>query len=428
MAIAFLVLAALIFVNSIFAMAELAMMTSRRARLEQAAASGSRGAALALSLARNPTKFLSTVQVGITLIGILAGAIAEDRFSERLRDLLLTTWPALSPYADSIALVTVVLALTYLSLVLGELVPKRIALAYPERIAAIIARPLTLLSFVAALPIRALTGSTEAVLRLLHVRSRDGEDISEEDVRALVASAAGTGIFTPQQHGLFKRLFSLGELTVHDLMVPRARIAWIDESATIGRVRVVLGTSPHSHFPVCRGGLDNLVGVVHVRDLIAHGLMNRDDFRVSDVARKPLFVPETLPAMALLERFKEERTHVAFVVDEFGGTQGLITLNDLLAALLGDLGPRAMSASPSATRRQDGSWLIDGRMPIHELVHMLELPPEAEHPDVSTAAGLTTSLLGHIPHEGETADWMGYLIEVVDMDGPRIDKLLVRRR
>lgn len=428
MAIAFLLIAALILINSLFAMAELAMMTSRRARLEQAASAGSRGSTLALSLARQPTKFLSTVQVGITLIGILAGAIAEDRISERMRDLLRATWPVLAPYADSIALVIVVLALTYVSLVFGELVPKRIALAYPESIAAIIARPLSILSIVAAVPIRVLTASTEAVLRVLRVCPREGEDISEQDVRALVASAASTGVFTPQQHGLFKRLFSLGELTVHDLMVPRARIAWIDESATIDRVRVVLGTSPHSHFPICRGGLDQLVGVVHVRDLIAHGLMNRDDFRVAEVARKPLFVPDTLPALSLLDRFKEDRTHVAFVVDEFGGTHGLITLNDLLAALLGDLGPRALASSPAAIRRQDGSWLVDGRMPIHELVLLLELPPEAERPDVSTAAGLITSLLGHIPHEGESAEWLSHVIEVVDMDGPRIDKLLVRRR
>ncbi|MFN0131073.1 MAG: hemolysin family protein [Phycisphaerales bacterium] len=428
MAIALLLIAVLVLLNGVLAMSELAMMTSRRARLEASAAAGSRSAAVALTLAREPTKFLSTVQVGITLIGILAGAVGEDQISGRLGDLFASWFPTIAPYTDLVALAVVVLLLTYVSLVFGELVPKRLALANPEAVATAIAQPLAALSVVTAIPVRILTGSTEAVLRLLRVKPRDGNDISEEDVRALVASAASTGIFTPQQHGLFQRLFSLGELTVHDLMVPRPRIAWIDETDTVDRVRILLGTNPHSHFPVCRGGLDQLVGVVHIKELVAHGLLNRDDFRASDVAQKPLFVPETLPALALLEQFKSMRTHVAIVVDEFGGTQGLITLNDLLTALLGDLSRQGELSAPRALKRADGSWLIDARIPAHELVLLLALPPEAELPDISTAAGLVTSVLGHIPHEGECAEWQGHILEVIDMDGTRVDKLLVRRK
>jgi putative hemolysin len=333
----------------------------------------------------------------------------------------------LAPYADTIALLLVVLLITYLSLVVGELVPKRIALAHPEAVASAISLPLTVLSAIAAIPVRILTGSTEALLKVLRIRSRTGDDVSEDDVRALISRAASTGVFTPQELQLFQRTMRAGDLIVRDLMVSRQDIVWIDESEPIDAVRVLVGTSPHSHFPVCRGDLDTLVGVVHVKDLIAYGLLAGSDFKLSTVAHKPIFVPETMPALRLLDQFQRSRTHIAFVVDEYGAMQGLLTLNDVTRAIVGDVSRKGDPSAPTMTRRDERSWLVDGRLPLHELVHTLNLPAEveAELPDVSTVAGLVTTLAGRIPTEGDKVEWQGYVVEIMDMDGVRVDKLLV---
>lgn len=425
-AIAVLVL--LLILNGVFAMSELAMMTSRRSRLQHAAARGRRGAATALALAADPTRFLSTVQVGITLIGILSGAFAEKAISARLK-VQIARISGLEPYSDELALVLVVLMVTYFSLVVGELVPKRIALTFPEAVAANIARPLAVLSVLAAWPVKALSVSTELVLRALRIKAREGDDVSEEDVRALVARAASTGIFAPQEHVLFKKIMQVGDLTVRDLMVPRTEIVWIDEHATASALRILIGTSPYSHFPVCRGELDELIGVVHIKDLIAYGILAGNEFKVSEVAHQPLFVPETLPALRLMDDFKRTKIHVAFVVDEYGGTLGLLTLNDVIAALIGDIGRRGEEPKPKAVQREDGSWLMDGRLPFHEAVMVLAIPAEdsAFAPDVSTIAGLVLAQLGHIPREGEYAEWCGWRFEVVDMDGTRIDQILAMK-
>ncbi len=427
MLIAVLILGVLLVLNGVFAMSELAMMTSRHSRLQQAALAGSKGAATALVLSREPTKFLSTVQVGITLIGILAGAFGENAISGKLE-----AWVAqvavLEPYADTISLAIVVLLITYFSLVIGELVPKRIALAYPEAIASAIARPLNMLSKIAAWPVKVLTGSTEGLLALLRIKAGRGDDVSEEDVKALMARAAGTGVFTPQELKLFQRTMRAGDLIVRDLMVPRKDIIWIDEDESIDAVRVLVGTSPHSHFPVCKDNLDHVVGVVHVKDLIAYGLLAGTDFKVTAVVHVPLFVPESMPALRLLDQFQQTRNHFAFVVDEYGGTLGMLTLNDVTRAIVGDVARKGDTAAPAIARRSDGSWLVDGRLPLHELVGALQVPTDVEAalPDVSTVGGLVTTILGHIPVEGEKIAWAGYEIEVIDMDGVRIDKVLAR--
>lgn len=423
-----LILAVLLVLNGIFAMSELAMMTSRQSRLQQSAKAGSRGAAAAMALAREPTRFLSTVQVGITLIGILAGAFGENALSGKLEPVVRRV-PLLEPYADTIALGLVVLLITYFSLVVGELVPKRIALAYPELVASTISRPLSVLSVITAWPVRVLTISTELLLRVIRIKSSEVDDVSEDDVKALIARAAGTGIFAPQELKLFQRAMRAGDLVVRDLMVSRADIVWIDESEPIDAVRVLIGTSPHSHFPVCRGNIDALIGVVHIKDLIAYGLIAGRDFRVTAVAQKPHFVPESMPALRLLDQFQTSKNHVAFVVDEFGATQGMLTLNDVTRAIVGDISRKGDAAPARITRRDERTWLVDGRLPLHELVTGLELSIDVERelPDVSTIAGLVTTVLGHIPVEGETFAWHGYKFEVIDMDGLRIDKLIVTR-
>ncbi len=428
MLVALLILAFLLGINGILAMSELAMMTSRQSRLAHAAAKGSRGAEAALALAREPTRFLSTVQVGITLVGILAGAYGEKTISTKLEH-WLEHWPALQPYADVFSLAIVVIGITYFSLVFGELVPKRLALAFPERIASLISRPLTLLSVLAAWPVRLLTISTESIIRILRVQSQRGDDVSEEDVRSLVARAATTGVFSRQEHAIFTRLLSVGDYTVRELMVPRRDIVWIEEHTTPEELRVLIGTSPYSHFPVCRGSLDRMIGVVHIKDLIAYGLLAGANFKAAAVAHKPLFVPETLPALRLLEQFKSTKVHVAFVVNEHGGTLGMLTLNDVVGALVGDIGRRGEEPRPRAVPRADGSWLVDGRLPLPETLATLSISPEACPfvPDVSTAAGLVLAILGHIPREGEFAVFAGWILEVVDMDGTRIDHILARR-
>lgn len=428
MVIPILILAFLLVLNGVFAMSELAMMTSRQSRLQQAAKAGSKGAATAVALAREPTRFLSTVQVGITLIGILAGAFGENALSGKLEP-MASQIPVLEPYADTVALAIVVLLITYFSLVVGELVPKRIALAYPELVASTISRPLNILSIFAAWPVKVLTVSTEILLKILRIKPQEGDDVSEDDVKALISRAATTGIFTPQELKLFQRTMRAGDLVVRDLMVSRADIIWIEEDEPIDAVRVLVGTSPHSHFPICRGSIDSLVGVVHVKDLIAFGLIAGKDFKVTVVAQKPLFVPETMPALRLLDQFQCTQNHIAFVVDEFGGTLGMLTLNDITRAIVGDVSRKGETGAPTLARRSEREWLVDGRLPLHELVVGLELSPEVESelPDVSTVAGLVTTVLGHIPREGESLRWQGLTIEVIDMDGPRVDKLLVTR-
>ncbi|HLP85483.1 MAG TPA: hemolysin family protein [Phycisphaerales bacterium] len=430
MLLAISILAVLLVLNGIFAMSELAVMTSRQSRLQQSARAGSKGAAAAMELAREPTRFLSTVQVGITLIGILAGAFGENALSGQVEPLVAKV-PLFAEHADTITLVLVVLVITYFSLVVGELVPKRIALAHPEAVASIISRPLNLLSTVAALPVKVLTFSTELVLRTLGIKPKTGDDVSEDDVRAIIARAAGTGVFTPQELALFQRTMRAGDLYVRDLMVARPDIVWLDESESLEAVRVLLGTSPHSHFPVCRGDIDHLIGVVHIKDLIAYGLLAGTDFKVGSVAQRPLFVPETMPALRLLDQFQQTKNHVAFIVDEFGGTLGMLTLNDVTRAIVGGVARRG-DATPSMVRRGENDWLVDGRLPLHDFLQGLGIadaydaaPDEA--PDVSTVGGLIIELLGHIPVEGEKATWRNYTIEVVDMDAARVDKVLVSR-
>ena len=422
------VLLVLIVLNGIFAMSELAMMTAQRSRLHRAAARGSKSASTALALAAEPTRFLSTVQVGITLIGIFSGAFAEDAIASQVQEQIARI-DILAPYSDTLALVLVVLAITYVSLVLGELVPKRIALAHPEAVASAIARPLAALARVTALPVRALSASTELVTALMRIRPRSGDDVSEEDVRALIARAASTGVFTRQEYALFKRTMHVGDLTVRDLMVPRTEVVWIEEDAQVESVRVLVGTSPYSHFPVCRGGLDAMVGVVHLKDLITYGLLAGQEFKVAEVARPPVYVPDTMPALRMLDEFQRTRDHVAFVVDEYGGVQGLLTLNDVLTALIGDMGRGGEAMKVRAVQRHDGSWLLDGRLPLTEAVGYLGVHQGAqdEATDARTVAGLVLSLMGHIPEEGQSAEWCGWRLEVVDMDGTRIDQVLATR-
>jgi putative hemolysin len=427
MTVALTVLAALFVLNAILAASELAVMTSRPSRLQGLAKRGNPRARQVMQLAQDPTRFLSTVQLGITVVAIVAGAFGEREFADPVADWLANAGLPRA-WAVPLAFTVVVGSITYVSLVVCELIPKRVALAHPERVAMLIAPLLAGLSWLAAPAVKALSASTDLAIRVLGIRHR-ADDVSEDDVRALVARAASTGVFDPLEYQLFERAMRAGDLTVRSLMVPRTQIVWIDETMPAEDVRVLIGTAPFSHFPVCRGGMDHLLGVVHVKDLISYGLLAGADFKAATVAQKPLYVPETMPALRLLDLFQRNRTRVAFVVDEHGSLEGLVTANDVVQAIVGDLSRGSEEEPPGVQRREDGSLLMDGRLPVADMLAALDLPADAADtlPDVATAAGVVTALFGDLPTEGQRTLWHGWILEVVDLDGQRVDKLLAMR-
>lgn len=423
-----LILIALLLLNGAFAMSEIALISARKTRLKQAVAKGESGAASALALAGEPSQYLSTVQIGITLIGILCGAFGERSIASKLA-VSLNAWPVLAPWSNALSLLLVVLLITYLSLIIGELVPKRLAMINPEGIAKIVAAPMQFLSRLTSPLVFVLSGSTDFVLRVLRARSQVHSDVSEEDVRGMIAEGAKTGVFQPEEQELVERVFRVGDLRVASIMVPRSDIVWLNEGDTAQRVRITVGTSPYSHFPVCRGNMDQLLGVVHVKDLVKYGLIAGAEMNVSELAQEPLFVPETTPVLNLLDLFEQNRTHIAFIVDEYGATQGLVTLSDVTGAILGEIKRRGDEEPPDAVRRPDGSWLVDGSLPLYELAEIIGLADarDDEQPEVNTVAGIVLALLGHIPRAGETVDWRGWQFEVMDMDRQRVDKVLASR-
>ncbi|MCA9289198.1 MAG: HlyC/CorC family transporter [Phycisphaerales bacterium] len=427
MLVSILILAVLLLLNAVLAMAELAVMTSRHSRLAQAARRGDKGAIAALTLAREPTRFLSTVQVGITIIGIFAGAFGENSLSSHVAGLLRQV-EFLAPAADWLSLILVVLAITYASLVFGELVPKRIALARPELVSRLISRPLAVLSKITALPVRVLSISTDAILAVLRIPQPSQHDVSEDDVKSLLSRAAATGVFDPREHELMQRLFRVRELKARDLMVPRGDVVWIEDSWSMREVRVLVGTSPYSHYPVCRGGMDQVRGVVHIKDLISYGLLEDSSFDPAAVAHAPLYVPDASPALKLLEAFQDRKAHVALVVDEHGAVEGLISLNDVLRSLVGDFARLGEEEPPRIVARDDGSLLADASLPMHEFVLELGVPEEAAaRVSSSTVGGLVIELLDRVPDTGDSVVWQGLRLEVVDMDRHRVDQVLVTR-
>lgn len=420
-----LILLFLVVVNAVFAMAEMAVVSSRRMRLQQAADHGDKGAAAALALANAPTRFLSTVQVGITMIAIFMGAFGERTLADDLRS-ALASLPALAPHAGWLSFLIVALAITYISLVIGELVPKRLALNNPERIAGALAPSMRMVAKVASPLVGVLSGSTDVILRLLGARSPSAQAVSEEEIKGLIAQGAKSGVFHETEHKLVERVFRLGDRVVSELMVPRTEIDWLPADASVERVRVAVATSPHSHFPVCRGSLDHIIGVVHVKDLVKHGLIS-DRVDIIALAQQPLFVPETMPALRALESFRQAHTHIAFVLDEYGAIEGLITLNDIVEAIVGEITRQGEETDPEVVQRADGSWLLDGLLPIdrlRELMNVRSLPAE-DRAEFVTVGGLVMSYLGRVPRTGDTFEWGRFRFEVVDMDRQRVDKVLL---
>jgi putative hemolysin len=421
-----LVILLLLVANGICAMAEIALVASRQVRLEQRAAEGSAGAAAAVHLKTNSTDFLSTVQVGITLIGIVAGAYSGSRLADPLA-VMLAPLPIVGEYAPTFALAVVVAALTYFSLVIGELVPKAIALGNPERVVALVARPFTLLARAASPAVRLLSASTRGFLWVLRIKPASDPHPTEEEIRALIKQAARTGEVQAVEQEIVDKVFRLGDRRVASLMTPRWDVDWIDVQQSDEALRSQLGTQHHSRILACDGDLDRIIGVVDVEDLLGV-LLRTGQMDLRSIARQPVFVPETVTAFALLERFRAERSHTGIVVDEYGTVQGVVTMTDLLEGLLGDVPDRPVPRDASIVRRGDGSWLVDGDVSLDELRTVLALPDvQAEEvtPQVHTIAGLLMTRLARLPVSGDIVTWRGHVFEVVDMDGRRVDKVLV---
>jgi putative hemolysin len=420
-----LLIAFLAVANGVLAMSEIAIVSVRKARLQELAEDGDRRAKMALELANEPTRFLSTVQIGITLVGILAGAVGGATIAEEL-GALLSGIPPLAPYGDVIALGIVVLSIAYLSLVIGELVPKRLALTNPIRVATLVASPMRRLSSLAGPIVWLLSASTEAVLRLLRVRPSSEPSVSEDEVKIMLAEATQEGVFEPLEEDMVRRVFRLGDRRVSALMTHRTDIVWLDITEPPQEWLRIITSSGYSRLPVARESLDNILGVVQAKDLLDKKPVE-GPADLKSLLSPPVFVPESAPALEVLQRFKESRQPLALVIDEYGGLEGLLTLYDVLEAIVGDLPEAGEAYEPEAIERPDGSWLLDGMLPIDEFKELFgveELPGEARaHFD--TLGGFVIAVLGRIPSTADHFQWNQWCFEVMDMDGRRVDKVLV---
>jgi putative hemolysin len=420
-----LIILALILANGIFSMSEMAIVSARKARLQQLANQGSINAQAALELAEAPNHFLSIVQVGITLINILNGVFGGATIAQRLEKYVELV-PFLSPYSQTIAFGVVVLVITYLSLIVGELVPKRLALNNPEKIAAFIAIPMRALASLASPIVYMLSISTETVLQILGIRPSEEPQVTEEEIKILIEQGTEAGTFEAAEQDMVERVFRLGDRPVTFFMTPRPDIVWLDLDDSPEENRQKMSASNYSRYPVCQEGMDNVLGVIPVTDLLSRSLRN-EPFDLTIGLRQPVFVPESTRGLKVLELFKQTVTHIALVVDEYGVIQGLVTLNDIMSEIVGDVPAQPGQEEPQAVRREDGSWLVDGMLPVEEFFELFdveELETEARG-NYQTLGGLVITNLGRIPTAADHFEWQGMRIEVMDMDGNRVDKVLV---
>lgn len=414
----------LIVLNGIFAMAEMAIVTARKHKLQQKAQEGDKNAQAALELANTPNRFLSTIQINITLIGILAGAFGGATVAEKLSE-QLSTIPLLNPYSDVIGLGIVVLAITYLSLVIGELVPKRIALSNPEGVASLVARPMNFVSSVTTPLTYLLSISTDWLLAVLQIKSVE-PTVSEEEVRLLIKEGAQVGVFGIAEKDIVERTLALGDRKVNSLMTTRKEIVWLDIDSSFKAIRAKTAKEPHSHFPVCRDTLDKVVGIVRTKDLLAAFLIE-EKIDLKKVLHKALFIPQTTDALKVLELFKKSGIHMALIVDEYGSIQGLVSLTDIIEAIVGDIPSFEELSEKEIVKRDDGSWLIDGLIPIEEFKEHFRLKklPGEKSGNYYTLGGFVMYKLGSIPTSGDNFELEDFRFEIMDMDENRIDKVLL---
>ena len=424
-ALEILIILLLVLLNGAFAMSELAIVSSRRSRLMAMQKRGVRGADTALALAEDPKRFLPTVQVGITMVGIIAGAFGGARLSGTVAH-ALEMLPFPVPFVQEVAFTLVVLVITYLSLILGELVPKQLALREPEKIAILVARPLALLARITAPMVWLLGASSALVLRFFGPAPTSDQSVTEEEVKAVVAEGAEAGALETEERHMIERVLRLGDKPVRALMTPRNDIAWLDRNEPLENLPERLRASHVTRFIVADGRVDNVVGVVAAKDLLDQ-LLAGGPMSLDAALRQPMVLPDTLTALDALERLRGDPLGMALVLDEYGSFEGMVTASDLLEAIIGELGPSEAMPSEAAVLRFDGSLLLDGSMPSDELRARLDLPEMPGAGTYHTVAGLMLALLQRVPREGDRIVWAGWRFEVVDMDGRRVDKVLANR-
>ncbi len=418
----------LILVNALFAMSEMALTTSRKARLAVMVEAGEPGAAAAQVLHEDPTKFLSTVQIGITSIGVLNGIVGDAAFSQPLASWFHTALPMLGPKAAEVtATALVVVIITFLTIIFGELVPKRLGQMYPERVAVLVARPMDMLSSATRPFVWLLSACTEATLRLLGIRNAPSRSVTEEEIAASLEEGLDAGVIEAQEHQMVRNVFRLDERQIGSMMIPRTEITWLNQDAPLPELLQQMTTNGHSRYPVCRNGLDDVVGVIQAQDLLLP--LSRGEMPdLAALMQAPVFVPETLSGMELLDQFRGTSAELVFVVDEYGAVQGVITVRDVLEAITGEFSPPS-AEDAWAVRRTDGSWLMDGLIPVPEMKDRLEIRelPEEDRGRYNTLAGMIMLLLGRLPNTTDVVEWDDWRFEVVDLDGKRVDKVLVSR-
>jgi len=422
-----LVIIFLLFVaNGFFAMAEMAIVAAKRVRLEARAEAGSRGAQTALRLAQNPGRFLSTVQTGVTLIGVLMGALSTTAVSAPLA-VMLQQVPELSPaLAGGIAFTAGIAITTFGSLIIGELVPKQMALRNAEPIAVRVARPLALVARIALPAVVLLDATTRGVLKLLGIHRMAAETVSEEEVRTLIAEGMEHGVFHPSEGAMVGRVLRFADRPVRSIMTPRADITWLDLDARPEAIAAVATQGGHTRLPVGRGGVDDIVGVVHIRDLLARALAG-GPIVLADLLSPIPAIYEVVPVLQTLEILRKAGMRMALVVDEYGGVEGIVTLTDVLEAIVGDMPEAARDEEPEIVERDDGSLLVDGSAAIEDVKLRLSLQALPGEDNATTMGGFMLDRLGRLPKVGDKVGYAGYVFEVVDMDGRRVDKLLVSR-
>ena len=408
-----------IVINGVFVMSEMAIASSRQARLQQRINEGDKRADAALKLNQEPNMFLATVQIGITLISVLTGAVGGATFAEPLGKILARI-PALAAYSHSISLGIVVVSITTISIVIGELLPKRVALHNPELLASILAGPMILVSRIFTPLVWLFSRITDGLLRLLGIKPGTEPPVTEEEIHLLIDQGTQAGVFEESEQDMVEGVFSLGDQRIYSLMTPRTDVVYLDVNDTVEEIRTKIAESEFSRFPVRQGSLDTILGIVKARDLLVRSLSG-EEIRLRDLLKPAFFIPETMFASRALEIFKEKGTELLLVIDEFGGLQGLLTINDVLEEIVGQI----EMEEPQATQRQDGSWLLDGMLEVDEFKEIFNLTALPHEDEYETLSGFVMVSLGRVPQSADHFEWHGLRFEVVDMDGRRVDKVLV---
>jgi putative hemolysin len=414
-----LIIITVILINAVFVLSEMSVASSRKARLQQRLNEGDQRAKTALELIHNPNLFLATVQIGITLVGVFVGAVGGASLAEPLGDLLARI-PLLIEYADTLALAIVIVGITFVSIIFGELVPKRIALHNPEQIASALAGPMVVVSKLFAPFVWLLGKITDFVLKTLGIKPGTEPPVTEEEIQLLIDQGTQAGVFEESEHDMVEGVFSLSDQRVYSLMTPRTDIVWLDIDDTMEEIRAKISENELSRFPVRQDTLDVILGIVKARDLLVPS-MSGEPIILKDLLKPAFFIPETMFASKALEILKEKGTDILLVIDEFGGLQGLLTINDILEEIVGEM----EIDEPQATQRQDGSWLLDGMLEVDEFKDIFDLPILPHEDEYETLSGFVMMSLGRVPQISDHFEWQSYNFEVIDMDGRRVDKVLV---